>query len=122
MEMAADADVDRIEVLARRVRWLDRYRRLIAVFCAAAWLLGCPGGDEPDDEGLETGGADSGASDLDRPNGLSSPPSGAPPSTEVHARRPAGFAAEPGAPTCAVTVNVNGRAAGAESSGASPSW
>ena len=35
MGMAADADVDRIEVLADRVRWLDRYRRLIAIFCAA---------------------------------------------------------------------------------------
>lgn len=29
-------DASRIEALARRVRWLDRYRRLIAVGCAVA--------------------------------------------------------------------------------------
>lgn len=33
--MPPAADVDRIEVLAARVRWLDRYRRLVAVACAA---------------------------------------------------------------------------------------
>lgn len=32
--MAARADHDRIDVLARRVRWLDRYRRLVAIACA----------------------------------------------------------------------------------------
>lgn len=32
----ADVDADRIESLARRVRWLDRYRRTIAVICALA--------------------------------------------------------------------------------------
>jgi hypothetical protein len=34
--MTAPVDVDRIEVLGRRARWLERYRRLIAVSCALA--------------------------------------------------------------------------------------
>lgn len=29
-------DASRIEALARRVRWLDRYRRVIAICCALA--------------------------------------------------------------------------------------
>ena len=35
--MAAPVDVDRIEVLGRRARWLERYRRLLALGGALAF-------------------------------------------------------------------------------------
>ena len=57
--MAAPVDVDRIEVLARRARWLERYRRFVAVASTFAlspflwvWLTGFLGQDWP---GVHTG-------------------------------------------------------------------